>query len=110
MAKYMVLYRSTATAGEQMGNVSPEEMQAGMALWMEWAQRAGDHLVDMGSPLGEAAVLGGGGGNGGPHVGGFSILQAGSADEVRALLDGHPHFHSPGASIEVLKYLPVPGM
>ena len=37
------------------------------------------------------------------------MLEADSADSVRKLLDDHPHLHSPGAVIEVLEYLPMPG-
>ena len=38
---------------------------------------------------------------------GYSILEAGSADEVETLLDGHPHLTMPGASIEVLEVIPM---
>ena len=43
-------------------------------------------------------------------VGGYSILQDESLEEISKLLDGHPHFRSPNASIEVREFLPVPGM
>ena len=49
MPKYMILYRSSLGAGEQMG--TPEQAQQGMQAWMNWAERAGSALVDMGSPL-----------------------------------------------------------
>ena len=45
-----------------------------------------------------------------PFVCGFSILEADSVDAANKLLDDHPHFHSPGPSIEVLEFLPIPGM
>jgi hypothetical protein len=31
-------------------------------------------------------------------------------EEISQLLDGHPHFHSPDASIEVREFLSMPGM
>ena len=81
-----------------------------MALWESWARKAGDAIVDLGSPLGEshtippaAAPVGAG------QVGGFSILQGQSFDAVANLLEDHPHFHSPGASIEVIEFLSMPG-
>ena len=37
----------------------------------------------------------------------YSILQAGSADEVESILEGHPHLAMPGTSIEVLEIIPV---
>jgi hypothetical protein len=41
VAKYLVLYRSTMTAEEQMSQNNPEQAQAGMDAWMAWAQQAG---------------------------------------------------------------------
>jgi hypothetical protein len=40
-------------------------------------------------------------------VAGYSILEAGSADEVESILFGHPHLSMPGASIEVLEIIPI---
>jgi hypothetical protein len=110
MPKFMVLYRASASAGEQMANATPEQTQAGMQLWMQWAGKAGDAIVDLGSPLAPVGTLGK------PvpsdlQLAGFSILQANSADAVTKLLEDHPHFHTPGdTSIEILELLPIPGM
>jgi hypothetical protein len=110
MAKFMVLYRAPMTAREQMAaTASPEQAQAGMDAWMAWAGKAGDAIVDLGAPLGDAAWVGPGSGDDGLHVTGFSIMQAESADELTALLDGHPHLGF-GGSVEVLEFLPMPGM
>jgi hypothetical protein len=46
----------------------------------------------------------------GLHVGGYSVMQAGSADELRRLLEGHPHLKAPGAIIEVHEGLELPEM
>ncbi len=105
MAKYLVLYRAKVSAVEQMSQNSPEQAQAGMQAWMEWAQKAGDALVDLGSPLG---VVDPGGDEGDP-IGGYSILQADSADALAAVLEGHPHAMW-GGRIETLEMLPMPGM
>jgi hypothetical protein len=105
MTKYLVLYRSTTTAADQMAGASPEQAQAGMDAWMTWAQKAGDAIVDLGSPLSVVDA----GGDAGDPVGGFSILQAESADGVRGVLDGHPHA-AMGGTIEILEFLPMPGM
>ena len=108
MTKYLVLYRAATSAREQMANATPEQAKAGMDAWMAWAQRAGDAIVDLGSPLGDAAHLGAGSSNG--HVGGYSILQADSMDAAEKVLDGHPHLHMPGASIDVMEFMAMPGM
>jgi hypothetical protein len=105
MTKYLVLYRSTTTAAEQMSGTSAEQAQAGMDAWMTWAQKAGDAIVDLGSPLGVVEA----GGDSGDPVGGFSILQAESDDALRGVLDGHPHA-AMGGTIEILEFLPMPGM
>lgn len=108
MPKYLVLYRSSVDALEQMSSATPEQAQEGMQLWMNWAQRAGSSLADMGSPVGKSETLPTAADTGVP-IGGFSVLDADSADSLHKLLDDHPHLHSPGAVIEVLEYLPMPG-
>jgi len=52
-------------------------------------------------------VKGGAPGSAG-KVTGYSIVQADSRAEVERLFEGHPHFHAPGASIEVLEVMPMP--
>jgi hypothetical protein len=105
MTKFLVLYRAKLSAPEQMAQGGQEQAQASMAAWMAWAQRAGDAIVDLGSPL---AVIEAGGDAGDP-IGGFSILQAESADAVAAVLEGHPHAEW-GGTIEIMEFLSMPGM
>jgi hypothetical protein len=109
VAKYLVLYRSKVSAAEQMEGASPEDAQAGMEAWMQWAGKVGNAMVDMGSPLQRVATVGGS--DDAAYIGGFSVLEADSPDAAKALVDGHPHLMSPGdPSIEVLEFLPTPGM
>ncbi|MCS3780817.1 hypothetical protein [Tsukamurella ocularis] len=98
MTKYLVLYRADQSAAEQMAQASPEEQQAGMAAWMEWFGTAGEAIVDGGSP-----VTGGDG-----TVGGYSVLQAETREALDGLLVGHPHLQV--GTIDVLEFLPMPGM
>jgi hypothetical protein len=114
LSKYLVLYRSSVPASEQMGG-SDADAAAGMELWMNWAGRVGNAMADMGSPLSSVATIEQDNARptdpGGPSIGGFSILEAESLDALEKLLDDHPHFHAPGdPSIEVLEFLPIPGM
>ena len=104
MTKYLVLYRATMSAAEQMNQNDPEQAEAGMKAWMDWARGAGDAVVDLGSPLG---VVDPGGDEGDP-IAGYSILQAESAEALAALLRNHPHA-ARGGSIETLEMLAVPG-
>ena len=112
MQKFLLLYQSTVPASEQMKSVTPEQAKAGMDAWMSWAGRAGGGIVDMGSPVATAARLNGSGQmtGGNSQVGGYSILQAESNDALMNLLNNHPHFTSPGASIEVFEFLAMPAM
>jgi hypothetical protein len=105
MSKFLVLYRATSTAAEQMASGTPEQARAGMEAWMAWAQRAGEAVVDLGAPL---AVVEAGGDAGDP-VGGYSILQADDAEALVKVLDGHPHA-AMGGTIEILEFLSMPGM
>ena len=108
MQKFLVLYRSTASAQEQMSHSTPEQGKAVMDEWMAWMKKAGKALVDGGAPLGESAMLKGAAGKG--YIGGYSIVQADSIAAAKKLFDSHPHFKAPGASIELLEMMSVPGM
>jgi len=111
VARFMVLYRSSVPAQEQMASASPEQAQEGMAMWIRWAEKAGTAVVDLGSPLGSSRfVPRGDDAQSGMPIAGFSVLEGDSADDVVKLLDDHPHLQAPGAVIEVLEYLAMPGM
>jgi hypothetical protein len=109
MAKFMILYRATTSVRDQMANATPEQRKAGMDAWMVWAGKAGDAVVDLGTPLAPTTHVGAAAA-GGEDVCGYSILQAASAQDITNLLDGHPHLEMPGSSIDVLEMLSMPGM
>ncbi len=111
MKKFIVLYQAPASAMEQMAKATPEQAKAGMEAWMTWAKKAGSAIVDLGMPLGNGMTVS----KGAPsrsqsQVAGFSILQGESMKDITRLLEGHPHLHMPGSSIEVFEALPLPGM
>jgi hypothetical protein len=107
----MVLYRSSTSARDQMAGATPEQMKAGMDAWMAWAGKAGDAIIDLGTPLALATRLGPGSATvGGDDIAGYSILQAASAPDLSDVLAGHPHLEMPGNSIDVLEMLAMPGM
>lgn len=109
MTTYLLLYRAPVSAADQMAGSTPEQAQAGMDAWMAWAGKAGDAIVDMGSPVAAVASVGADRAAGDP-IGGYSILQADSSSSLEALLDGHPHLMLEGAAIEVHELLALPGM
>jgi len=106
MSKFMILYRAQASAREQLANASPEQIQAGAEAWRAWATRVGYAVADLGAPLAHTTHVGPGAA-GADGVAGYSILEAGSAEEVETILDGHPHLAMPGASIEVMEIVPM---
>jgi hypothetical protein len=111
MKKFVVLYQAPVSAMEQMAKASPEQAKAGMDAWMSWAKKAGSAIVDLGMPLGNGSSLGKGStAKSTSTVAGYSVLQADSMQAVTKILDGHPHLMMPGATIEVLEALPIPGM
>ena len=106
MSKFMILYRAEASLREQLANTTPEQQEAGMEAWRAWANKVGYALVDLGAPLGHTAHVGPGVASS-DGLTGYSILEAGSTEEVESILFGHPHLAMPGASIEVLEIIPI---
>jgi hypothetical protein len=106
MSKFMLLYRAPVSSRDQFANATPEQLEAGAAAWRAWATKVGYALVDLGAPLAHTTHTGAGAAST-DGVCGYSIVEAGSADEVSTLLDGHPHFQMPSASIEVLEVIPM---
>jgi len=109
MSKFMILYRSPASAIEQMANATPEQREAGMQAWQAWATKVGYAVVDLGAPLAHTTHVGAGAAST-DSVAGYSILQGGSAEEIETILDGHPHLSMPENSIEVLEIVPMDAM
>ena len=112
MKKFLVLYKASTEAFQQMKNATPEQQKAGMDAWMTWSQKAATSIVDMGGPLGKSVRVAKGGAvspvtN---DLGGFSILQAESKEALAATLKEHPHFMTPDSSIEIVELMPIPGM
>lgn len=101
MKKFLILYRAPVSAEQQMAMGSAEDAAKGMEAWMAWGAAAGEAIVDFGAPLSDPE----GGAEG--YVGGFSILQAESAEELNNLIAEHPHRQV--GTIQVLEFLPAPG-
>ena len=110
MKNYIVIYHAPTAAAEQMANATPEQMQEGMKPWMDWAQRCGSGLVDMGTPVGGGMkVTRSGSVPSDRDVAGYSVLQAEDMDGALAMLRNHPHLGwVDGCEIEVHESLPLP--
>lgn len=111
MSKFVVIYTAPESAEALMENNDPAAAAEGMKAWMDWAGRTGEHLTDMGAPLGNGReITTDGVGASAAGASGYSFLEAGSMDEALALMEGHPHLMMPGASIQVYETLAIPGM
>ncbi|MDA1347959.1 MAG: YciI family protein [Chloroflexi bacterium] len=110
MTKFVVTYHAPVAAFDQMKDATPEDMAEGMKAWMAWAEKCGDGLVDMGTPLaGGQKMTRSGATPSDRGVAGYSILQAENMDAAKALLEGHPHLEwAPGCEIEVHESMPMP--
>ncbi len=113
MKKFLVLYKASPEAFQQMMKSSTPEMQkTGMEAWMNWSKKAASSIVDMGAPLGKSLKVPKGGAAT-PSIndlGGYSIMQAESKEALAATMKEHPHFMMPESSIEIIEVMPVPGM
>ena len=79
MKKFLVIYHIPEDAAWQTKNATPEQMAEGMALWTTWADKCGDKLIDLGSPLANSQALGPNGESkkSTRDVAGYSILDCG---------------------------------
>ncbi len=107
MTKFLLLYRGPATP---MENFTPEEAAEQLAAWKGWQDRVGSALVDFGAPFGTRSAVADDGSSPDPSdQNGYSIVEANSIDDARALVDGHP-FLAEGKgqfSIEVFELVPM---
>ena len=112
MKNFIVIYHAPIDAMKQTAEASPEEMKKGMEQWMVWAQKCGDKLLDMGTPLmgGEKLAADGSTTPSEKQVCGYSVLQAENMDEAKSLLQEHPHLKwNEACEIEVHETMPLPG-
>jgi hypothetical protein len=113
MKKFMALYMAPAAEFEKMmRNATPEQQQKGMQAWMKWMNDNKASIVEGGAPLGRTKRVDAAGvadmRNG---IGGYSIVQAETQDAAAKLFGkDHPHLQMPGAWVEVLEVIQLPGM
>jgi len=93
MKKFIALYLAPADAVSASLSASPEEKAEGMKVWMNWKERSGDKILDLGAPLIDGITLTG---NGRPYdskndICGYSIVQAESKEQAQKLFQDHPH-------------------
>ena len=110
LKSFLVTYHSGAAGEKRMKSATREEMGAMMQAWMDWAQKCGDNLEEMGAPLFGSVNLKADG----PaqpskrRITGYSKLKAKSMAAAKKLLKGHPHLTwARGCEIEVHEVKPM---
>ena len=112
MKKFLVLYMANGAEFEKMMKDStPEQQKKSMDAWMAWMSAHQKSIVDGGAPLGKTKrVDSKGPSNIKNEVGGYSVVQAASHDAAAKLFGkDHPHLHMPGAWVEIVEIMPMPG-
>ena len=113
MKKFMVLYMASGAEFEKMmKNSTPEQRKKGMDAWMKWMNKHKKSLVDGGAPLGKTKRVDAKGTSSAKNdIGGYSIVHAQSHDAAAKLFGKeHPHLQMPGAWIEIVEVMQIPGM
>src|SRR5215207_5480559 len=107
MSRYLYLYRGPATPMEEF---TEEQTAEQMRAWCEWMGRVGSALADGGAPFGARAAVADDGTSPAPgDLNGYTIVEAASLDEARALVAGHP-FLAEGKgrfAIEIFELVPM---
>jgi hypothetical protein len=111
MTRYLFIYHAPMSPAEATPP-SPEQMEAVMGQWNDWAARVGDGMVDFGTPLDNGVrVTPEGTSPSTREVAGYSLIEADSSEAALALAQNHPHLSMPGGcEIEIHEALPIPGM
>ena len=113
MTKFLVLYMANAAEfAKMMQNSTPEQQKKSMDAWMKWMGDNKASLVDGGAPLGKTKRVDLKGASDTKNdIGGYSIVQADSADAAAKIFGkDHPHLQMPGAWIEIIEVKQIPGM
>ena len=113
MKKFMVLYMAPITEFEKfMRESTPQQQKEGMDAWMKWMNANQASIADGGAPLGKTKRVDGKGVSDTKNdVGGYSIVQAESHDAAAKLIGkDHPHLAMPGAWVEIVEIVAMPGM
>lgn len=105
MKKFLVLYRmDMAKMRELMATMSKEDQAKDMAEWKEWMDKNMAHFADHGGAAGKNTQLSpSGAAEIGNDIGGYSIMQGESKDEVIKVLSESPHLKMPGTTTDVME-------
>ena len=91
-----------AAMRKMMETSSAEDRKKGMEEWGAWMKKNMAIFADLGGPTGKnMQVTASGMTQVSNDIGGYSIVQAESAEAAATALKGNPHFQMPGAIIDL---------
>jgi len=111
MKKFLAIYHVPAGNTASMDNATPEQQANVMKAWMDWKAQHEKHIVDFGAPLLPSQIVSANSQvqGGDAATGGYSILQAESAEALKAAFKDHPHLGwTPNATIHISEFAPMP--
>jgi len=107
MKKFLVLYNVPSEKMKQsMENNTPEDHKKSMEEWMKWMEENKAYFVDSGAPAGKNSRVSQDFVTEEPNeVGGYSIMQAESKEELIKVIQTGPHLAWDGAYVEVMELM-----
>lgn len=104
MQKFLVLYGAPVAAmQEMMKTMTPEKGKQQIAEWGAWMENNKTYFVDQGAAAGKnLRVTASGASQVSNEIGGYSIMQAESAEALAEVFKGMSHFQIPGAYVEIM--------
>ena len=107
----MALYMAPAASVKEFMSMPPERMKAALAEWGAWSQAHKADIVDEGAPLNKTMRVDASGASDTKNeITAYTIVQANSLADAAKLFVGHPGTKFEGGWIEVLEFVPMPGM
>jgi len=100
MAKFLVTYHGAGMPTD------PEMAEQAKAAFGAWLATAGSAVLDAGAPLRPAGTVSGGEQSEPVSVGGYTIVEAESAEAAKGLLASHP-FVARGGTLQIHEALAV---
>lgn len=89
---------------KMMAAMTEESQKKEMAEWGAWMQANAAHFIDQGNPVGKNwRVTGSDTSQVSNDIGGYSIVQAESAEAAAKLMATGPHMKMPGSTTDVME-------
>jgi YCII-related domain-containing protein len=100
MSRFLVTYHGSGMPDD------PALLEQAKAAFGAWVAEAGDAIVDPGAPVAMMAQVAGEGATDAVQIGGYSIIQADSVEDAKAVLSSHPYV-ARGGTLQVNQILDV---